>query len=71
MIYNAQYICFEREHLNIYNYILLSELAKHKLINETQVNIKYPTKTPEATISASGLFSSFKFHVPPTPRKLP
>ncbi|CAG5093673.1 Similar to ADSL: Adenylosuccinate lyase (Gallus gallus) [Cotesia congregata] len=33
--------------------------------------MKKPTKTPEATISASGLLSSFRFHVPPTPRNSP
>lgn len=27
--------------------------------------------TPEATISASGFFSSLRFHVPPTPRNSP
>lgn len=30
-----------------------------------------PTNTPEAKISASGLFSSFRFHVPLTPRNSP
>ncbi|KAK7601765.1 hypothetical protein V9T40_009206 [Parthenolecanium corni] len=37
----------------------------------TPVYMKNPTNTPEATISASGFFSSFKFHVPPTPRNSP
>lgn len=37
----------------------------------TTVYMKKPTKMPEATISASGFFSSFKFHVPPTPKNPP
>ena len=38
-------------------------------IKITDVYIKNPTKTPDAIISTSALFTSFKFHVPPTPRK--
>lgn len=35
------------------------------------VYIKNPTITPDATISASALFSSFRFQVPPMPRNSP
>lgn len=50
---------------------LCSVVPKQNVMTVTRVQMKNPTKTPEATISVSGFFSSFRFHVPPTPRNLP